>query len=233
MTLNRVLLQQHWWKVVGALLLIYTLIAGFLMPVPALAILHETIRNLYFHVPMWFGMFLLFFIAVIYSIHYLRTSSPTSDIISLEMIRVGLLFGILGMVTGMEWAHFTWGTWWSHDPKQNAAAVGLLIYFAYFVLRHSFDEVQQRARIANVYSIFAFALLVPLIFILPRFTDSLHPGSGGNPGFNVYDLDGRMRAVFYPAVLGWTLIGAWLANLRIRTHLLHHKRKLKDATSFL
>jgi heme exporter protein C len=46
--------------------------------------------------------------------------------------------------------------------------------------------------------------------------DSLHPGSGGNPGFNAYDLDNRMRLVFYPAVVGWFLVGIWIADLRAR-----------------
>ena len=46
-------------------------------------------------------------------------------------------------------------------------------------------------------------MLIPLIFILPRLTDSLHPGSGGNPGFNVYDLNEQLRIVFYPAVIGF------------------------------
>jgi len=28
----------------------------------------------------------------------------------------------------------------------------------------------------------------------------MHPGSGGNPGFNMYDLDSKMRMVFIPPV---------------------------------
>jgi heme exporter protein C len=51
----------------------------------------------------------------------------------------------------------------------------------------------------------------------------LHPGSGGNPGFNAYDLDNRMRMVFYPAVIGWILTGVWIADLRIRWKLLQEK----------
>ncbi|NNF01196.1 MAG: hypothetical protein HKN22_00785 [Bacteroidia bacterium] len=47
-------------------------------------------------------------------------------------------------------------------------------------------------------------------------TDSLHPGKGGNPGFNVYDLNANMRYIFYPAVLGWILIAVWIMTLRVR-----------------
>jgi heme exporter protein C len=65
--------------------------------------------------------------------------------------------------------------------------------------------------------------LIPLLFILPRLTDSLHPGNGGNPGFGAYDLDNRMRLVFYPAVIGWTLLGFWMASLRTRILTLQQK----------
>jgi heme exporter protein C len=116
----------------------------------------------------------------------------------------------------MVWAQFTWGDWWSGDPKQNASAIGMMIYLAYFVLRGSFQNEDQRNRISAVYNIFAFMALIPLLFILPRLTDSLHPGNGGNPGFNAYDLDNRLRMVFYPAVIGWTLLGVWIATIRMR-----------------
>jgi heme exporter protein C len=61
--------------------------------------------------------------------------------------------------------------------------------------------------------------------VLPRLTDSLHPGNGGNPGFNSYDLDSRLRMVFYPAVIGWSLIGFWIADLRIRLKNIELKRE--------
>ena len=61
-----------------------------------------------------------------------------------------------------------------------------------------------------------FAMLIPLIFILPRLTDSLHPGNGGNPGFNVYDLDSQLRIVFYPAVVGFILLGIWITDIKLK-----------------
>ena len=124
------------------------------------------------------------------------------------------------LITGMIWTKFTWSSAWSGDPKQNGAAITLLIYLAYMVLRNSIEDEQKRARISAVYNIFAFAALIPLLFILPRMTDSLHPGSGGNPGFNAYDLDSKMRMVFYPAIAGWTLLGVWISTLRIRIKLI-------------
>ena len=72
----------------------------------------------------------------------------------------------------------------------------LLIYCSYFILRVSITDAVKRGRIASIYFIFAFMMMMVFIFVLPRLTDSLHPGNGGNPGFSKYDLDSDMRLVF-------------------------------------
>ncbi|WP_423148196.1 cytochrome c biogenesis protein CcsA [Rubrolithibacter danxiaensis] len=216
-------MYKSWWKTLGGILVVYTLISGFLLPVPALPIVHETIRNLYFHVPMWFGMIVLFAISVFYSIKTLSNPKEEYDLIAVECVNTGLIFYIFGLVTGMIWANYTWGEPWSNDPKQNSAAIAFLVYCAYLVLRNSIDEEQKRAKISAIYNIFAFPVMVVLLFILPRMTDSLHPGNGGNPAFGKYDLDNTMRAVFYPACLGWILVSLWVATLRYRIRLIEKK----------
>lgn len=218
--------KQSWWKYLCIVLLLYTIIGGFLIPVPRLPILNETARNLYFHVPMWFGMIIVLFISVVYSIKYLRNPLDKYDDYAVSAAHVGILFGVLGLLTGSAWARFTWGTWWISDPQLNSAAIGLLIYFAYLVLRNSFEDEGQKARISAIYSIFAFAVLVPLLFVLPRMANaSLHPGKGGNPGFNRYDLDNNMRMVFYPAVIAWTLLGVWIGQLGARLRIMQRRRE--------
>lgn len=186
------------------------------MPVPRLPILHETIRALYFHVPMWFGMVIILTISMVHAIRYLAKGNQRFDDISFAFAQVGIAYGILGLTTGMIWANFTWGSPWHGDPKQTSAAIALLIYLAYWVLRNSIEDNQRKARVSAVYNIFAYAAMIPLLFILPRLTSSMHPGNGGNPGFNAYDLDNRMRMVFYPAVLGWTFLGIWISLIKVR-----------------
>ena len=217
-------MRKKWWKILAVALLIYSILGALLFDAPRLVILNETIRNLHFHVTMWFGMIILLTTSFVYAIKYLRSNKLEHDYMSSEFANAGVLFGVLGIVTGAIWANFTWGEPWSGDPKQNSSAIALLIYFAYLVLRNSLEDEQQKARIGGIYNIFAFAALIPLLFILPRMTDSsLHPGNGGNPGFNAYDLDSRLRIVFYPAIIGWTLLGVWLVSLRVRM------RKIKFA----
>lgn len=207
------------WKFSAAALVSYSMIAGLTSAVPRLFILNETIRNLYFHVPMWFTMIALMAVSLKHSLASLRKPG----LASLELDRkaqlaaeVALVFAALGLLTGMIWARFTWGAFWTNDPKLNGTAVAILIYLAYFVLRSSVEDPEKRARLAGTYNVFAFALMIVFIGVLPRMTDSLHPGNGGNPAFGSYDLDSGMRAVFYPAVFGWIGIGLWVVELRVR-----------------
>jgi heme exporter protein C len=226
------MLRQSWWKILSFLLLMYTCVMGFMVKIPVLdGRLQESIRNLFFHVPMWFGMMVLFMVSVVYAIKYLRNPQSKYDIYSVEYARSGLVFGTLGIITGAIWANYQWGAPWSGDVKQNGAAIALLIYFAYFVLRGSMNDIDKRARIGAVYNIFAFFMLFPTLWILPRLAESLHPGgqgSEGNPGLNGGDLAPEMRLVFWPAVIGWTLLGVWISTLRIRTRLFIEK-KLNNA----
>ena len=179
-------------------------------------ILAETIRNTYFHVALWLAMFILLATSSITAILFLHKGKRRHDQMSVALAELGTLYGILGLVTGAIWAKYTWGSYWSFDIKQNMAAVAMLIYFAYFVLRSSFDDPEKEARIAAVFNIFAFVSLIPLLFVIPRMWDSLHPGNGGNPALGSDDLDNTMRLVFYPAVIGWTLIAVWMSWLRYR-----------------
>ncbi|MBC7572643.1 MAG: cytochrome c biogenesis protein CcsA [Spirosoma sp.] len=209
-------MKNAWWKVLAVAIMTYVIFWGLLGPVPRQPILNESIRNVLFHVPLWFGMITLLLTSAVYSVRYLRGGKPDDDTVAVEFANTAILFGLLGCLTGSIWANFTWGEPWPNDPKLNSVAVGMLMYFAYLILRGSFDDEQRRGRISAVYNIFAFAVFIPLIFIIPRLTDSLHPGNGGNPAFGKYDMDNNLRMVFYPAIIGMTLLGVWITELRIR-----------------
>jgi heme exporter protein C len=229
-------MQKSWWKITSIVLLAYTVIAGLLLNVPHLPALEETIRNLYFHVCMWFAMMLLFTISVIYAICYLSTFNLKYDIHARQFAAIGIVFGLLGYATGTIWMSYTWAdpnnpayasfSSIAREPKLIGAAIALLIYFAYLVLRDSISDIDKKARISAVYNIFAYAMLFPSIWIVPRILPSLHPGQEGNPAMNFKDISPGMRMVFYPAVIGWTLLGVWITTLKIRLNLLKEKKML-------
>jgi len=181
----------------------------------------------------------LFTISFVYSVKYLSGFQYRNDIIASHFATVGSLFGILGYLTGFLWVSVTWVTDQGQsfgsvlkEPKLIGAAIALLIYGAYFVLRGSFMDIDKRARVSAVYNIFAFVMLFPSIWIIPRLVGSLHPGApgsdSGNPALDKNQLDATMRMVFYPAVIGWTLLGVWIATLKIRISFINDKKLLNE-----
>lgn len=183
---------------------------------PFRSILEETIRNIFYHVPLWFAMVILYSLGVFYGIRYLVKKNEQDSIKVFALNSVGFYFGIFGLITGAIWAKSTWGSYWTTDIKLNMTAISMLIYAAYFILYRSFSDRILQNRVSTVYSIFAFGMLVPLIFVIPRLYSSLHPGNGGNPALGGEDLDNTMRTVFYPAVIGFTMLGVWIARLKYR-----------------
>jgi len=193
------------------------MVAPFRFSFPNRAILQETIRNLFFHVPMWFTMMALLIYSLVNSILFLRSGDLKRDLKSKTSAQIAIYFGLLGLLTGMVWARYTWGAFWPKEEwKLDGAAIGMLAYLAYFVLRSSVNDEIKRAKLSSVYNIFAFMIYFVFIWIIPRIQQSLHPGNGGNPGFNIYEQDNVMRMFFYPAVVGWIMLAFWMRELYAR-----------------
>ncbi len=202
------------------------ILGAFLLKIPKINILEHTARNLYFHVPMWFTLMGAALVSAYHSARYLGSKELIRDVRAEQAAWVGVCFGIFGLVTGMMWARFTWytgtGKWWNNDPKQIMAAVQLLIYGAYFVLRSGMDEPHRRARVAAAYNLFAFATVPFLLYVLPRQFQSLHPGAEGNPAFDEITHP-IMRLVFYPAILCFIGLFWWIYNQRVRLRAIEYR----------
>lgn len=202
------------------------LFAAFLLNIPRINILEHTARNLYFHVPMWFTMMGAVGVSAWHSVQVLRGGSIISDIRAAQAARVGAWFGVLGLATGIVWARFTWyvgsDIWWNFDPRQTMAALQLLIYGAYFVLRSALDDPEKRARLSAAYNLLAFSTVPFLLYVLPRQMASLHPGADGNPAFSEMT-DPVMKLVFYPAVIGFIGLFWLLYTQRVRMSWLAYR----------
>ena len=189
------------------------IIAGFLIEIPDIPILEQTARNIFFHVPMWMTMFSMFVTSFWYSIKYLNEPDLNFDIKASSAASVGVAFGICGLLTGSLWARFTWGSWWTFaEPKMNLAALAMMIYIAYFVLRSAFDDQDKRAKLSAVYNIFAVTTIPFLLYVVPRQLTSLHPGADGNPAFSEITA-AELRYILYPAFIGFIAMAFWIYDV--------------------
>ena len=231
-------MTKVWWKILCVVLLVLAIVGGLLVKIPNLPVLGETIRNLFYHVGMWAAMFTLFTCSLVHSIKYLSNGKLKSDIAASAYASTGIIFGLLGYATGAVWASYTWAdpnnpafdsfSAVAREPKLIGTAIALLIYLAYFILRSSIQDMDQRAKISAVYNIFAFAMLFPTIMIVPRILPSLHPGQEGNPALNFKDTSPEMRLLEYPAFIGWALLGVWITTLKIRLEKIKEKQFIKE-----
>ncbi len=103
-------MRRYWWKIFSIVLLLYNCIAGLLVKLPeGVAFegsnMYESMRNFFFHVPMWFSQFALITISLVYSIRYLRNPQMNNDLNAVEFARTGTFMGCLGLLTGMIWAN--------------------------------------------------------------------------------------------------------------------------------
>ncbi len=184
--------------------------------------LEERARILYFHVPMSWIAVLAYIIAMIYAGKYLARKNIRDDITSSSAAALGTLFCLLATVTGSIWAKFNWGSFWNWDPRETSIFVLLLIYAAYFALRAAIENEERRARLSAVYAILAAVTVPFFIFILPRITEGLHPGSKGDVNIGpvlspqAEALNPVKQIVLSLSFAGFTLVFFWMLSLQIR-----------------
>lgn len=211
------------WKWITIIWMTTVLVAGFAISIPRIPILEESARNLFLHVPMWFTMMTMFAVGFFFSVKFLMSENLRDDQKASAATMVGIVFGVCGLLTGSLWARFTWGAWWIlSEPKMNLAAMSMLLFVAYFLLRTAFDDPKTRARISAIYNVFAVTSVPFLLYVIPRQLPSLHPGAEGNPAFSEITAP-ELRYIFYPAVIGFILVAMWLFTLTLRV------RRVADA----
>lgn len=184
----------------------------------------------YFHVSsFWTGM-LGFAFSMVCGIIYLRTHDHKWDIIEVAGVEIGLVFSLVGVITGSIWAYPTWNTWWTWDPRLTTVTIMELAYFAYLMLRAGIEEPDRRATFGAVYTIVAF-ISVPLTFFSIRLFNSIHPVIiGGSSSSLTESLAPDMVTTFMISLLAYTFVFVDLFWHRVRLGRLADKieqRKLK------
>jgi heme exporter protein C len=131
-------------------------------------------RIIFFHVPAAWTAFVGFAAALVLSILYLATRNFKYDSIAVAATEVGIVFGAANLITGMIWGRIIWGIWWTWDPRLTSMLICEILYAGYLMLRKAVDDPTQRARIAAVFSIFAFTD-VPIVFFSIKWWRTQHP----------------------------------------------------------
>ena len=183
-------------SIVAAILIAY---AVFNAPYPLCVTLGSPLayRNIFTHVPVAIASYAAFTVALIAAIFYLVKGSPRYAEYAHRSVGIGLILSIATLVTGSVWAAESWGTPWNWDPRETTVLLLTLAYAAYYAVRASISDPDQRLRVSMVYIAAAYVTL-PLSFLAPYIAPSLHPQVTNTAAF--FARAKTARALF-PAIL--------------------------------
>jgi heme exporter protein C len=158
----------------GCLLLAGTSLAFYWVPNAPVEGFRQ--RIFYVHVPIALTAYACFGWAAWKALRLLWTRERRYDLESYTAVHMGVIFGILTLVTGSIWARTSWGHWWVWGSRQLVLFLVLfLFYAAYFMLRYSVEPGPRRANMSAVYTLFG-VVLIPISFLAIRLAEDLiHP----------------------------------------------------------
>src|SRR5207247_9806660 len=117
----------------------------------------------YFHVPVALTAYAAFGWGAWKALRHLWRREPGADLESYVAIHLGVIFGVMTLLTGSIWAKISWGLWWVWSSDRLVLFLVLfLFYAAYFMLHFSVDPGLRRANLLALYALFGVALTLIL-----------------------------------------------------------------------
>ncbi len=199
---------------IASLLMLAVVVYAIFFIAGPIAVQGDAARILYFHVPIAWVAFLAFFVVLVASVAYLRTSNPRWDRLGRASAEVGVVFTTLALITGAIWGYPIWGTWWTWDAKLTSTLVLWFMYVAYLMIR-SYAEPPRGPRYAAIVGIVAF-LDVPFVYMSTLWFRTLHPLPAIGPLAEQQPPSSITWLLMF-SVLAFTLLFAFL--VRIRTEI--------------
>lgn len=166
----------------------------------------EVQRLFYIHMPSFFGAFTAFGATVLGGIQYLRTRDVRWDRLAVAGVEVGLAFSLINLLTGSVWARPIWNTWWTWDPRLTSAAIMVLTYAAYLMLRAGIENPDSRRRFASVYGILAISTVILTLVIIRIRPDTIHPvviGASPQNAQGTFEATSGVVGALMPSMLFW------------------------------
>lgn len=190
------------------------------------------IRAFYYHFPNWIGAGIFLPLNLLASIAYLAfrnknvLAATKADAMALATAEMGVLYCILGMVTGSLWGREEWGIWWTWDARLTTTLMLALIYVAYLMTRH-LTSGSSRATICAVLAIFGFVDM-PIVYMSTQWWRTQHPA----PVFGGAEGSGVAPSILKPTlwnVAAWVAWGILIVGIRYMAELRSQLNEQQEA----
>ncbi len=183
----------------------------------------STVRIMYIHVPSAYLALLTYFIMVIYSILSLAFRIPFGFIVNSAVAPIGAVFTLICIVSGSLWGKPMWGTWWVWDARLTSVAILFIMYLIIIFLNFSFENNIVRDKIVAVFIILG-SINLPIIKFSVDWWNTLHQPASISK-LSSPSIDSSMLVPLLIMMFAFTLIGLFIAIIRIKTEIMLRKNK--------
>ncbi len=206
-----------WVSGAAALCLAAGLVWGFFFT-PVADKFGSTVKIIYLHVPAAMMATSAWAMMLVTSLIWLVRRHHVSALSAKAAAPVGLVFTVIGLITGAIWGQPMWGTWWAWDPRLTAFLILALFYLGYIALWAAVENPDTAADLTSVLcivgSVFAFLSRYAVLF----WNQGLHQGATLS-----LDKEENISDVYwFPLLLciaGFVLLFVALVLIRTRTEI--------------
>lgn len=178
----------------------------------------STVKIIYIHVPAATMAISAWFMMLAASLVWLIRRHHVSALAARAAAPVGMVFTLVGLVTGAIWGQPMWGTWWAWDPRLTSFLVLFLFYLGYIALWEAIENPDAAADLTSVLcivgSVFAFLSRYAVNF----WNQGLHQGASLS-----LDREEHVSDVFWQplviSIAGFGLLFLALVLVRTRTEI--------------
>ena len=210
-------LALPWVTALAVVCLLIGLIWGFFFT-PDADKFGSTVKIIYLHVPAAMMSISAWMMMLVGSLIWLIRRHHVSALSAKAAAPVGLIFTLIGLVTGAIWGQPMWGTWWAWDPRLTSFLILALFYLGYMALWQAVEDPDTAADLTSVLcivgSVFAFLSRYAVLF----WNQGLHQGASLS-----LDAKENVSDVYWlPLVVciaGFVLLFVTLVLMRTRTEI--------------
>ncbi|WP_419919973.1 cytochrome c biogenesis protein CcsA [Candidatus Poriferisocius sp.] len=107
----------------------------------------DAVRLMFVHVPSAILAYVGFGLTFVASLAYLRWRTDWWDMMAHSSAEIGVVFGVLTLVTGSIWGRPTWQTWWEWgDVRLVTTLMLVLVFVGYLAVRRIPADAAVKAR---------------------------------------------------------------------------------------
>ena len=178
----------------------------------------DVYRILYVHVPTCLTAFVCAFYLFLCSVYALRKKNEASMLWGRASAELGLLFTVLGLVTGSIWGRVTWGVWWTWDARLLTTFILGVLFAVYLLLQNALPSGVTKIKSSAALGILIF-IDVPIIYKSVTWWRTLHQP----PSIGMGAMSSEIQSLLIVTIVVSLLFMTWLLLARVQNLHLQHK----------